>query len=102
LRRSLAVSRGTALARDQAAHYGRPLFIADLGAAEVGDRAAAWLGTQRATFGPDLALTIPRETEAPGIYARATAFIGALLDRRTPSGSTRNNRRVPARWRRND
>jgi hypothetical protein len=25
----LAVSRGTALARDQAAHYGNPLFIAD-------------------------------------------------------------------------
>jgi hypothetical protein len=66
----LAVSRGTALARDQAAHYGKPLFIADLGAAEVGDRAAAWLGAQRATFGPDLALTIggPRESEAPGIY----------------------------------
>jgi hypothetical protein len=39
----LAVSRGTALARDQAAHYGKPLFIADLGAAEVGDRAAACL-----------------------------------------------------------
>jgi Circularly permutated YpsA SLOG family len=98
----LAVSRGTALARDQAAHYGKPLFISDLGAAEVGDRAAAWLGAQRATFGPDLALTIggPRESEAPAIYARATAFIGALLDRRTPSGSTRNNRRARARWRR--
>ena len=41
----LAVSRGTALARDQAAHYGKPLFIADLGAAD-GDRAAAWLGAQ--------------------------------------------------------
>jgi hypothetical protein len=98
----LAVSRGTALARDQAAHYGKPLFISDLGAAEVGDCAAAWLGAQRATFGPDLALTIggPRESEAPGIYARAIAFIGALLDRRTPSGSTRNNRRARARWRR--
>jgi len=46
----LAVSRGTALARDQAAHYGKPLFIADLVVAEVGDRAAAWLGAQRATF----------------------------------------------------
>ena len=35
----LAVSRGTALARDQAAHYGKPLFIADLVVvAEVGDR----------------------------------------------------------------
>jgi hypothetical protein len=40
----------TALARDQAAHYGKPLFIADLVVAAVGDRAAAWLGAQRATF----------------------------------------------------
>jgi hypothetical protein len=39
----LAVSRRTALARDQAAHYGKPLLIADLVVAEVGDRAAAWL-----------------------------------------------------------
>jgi hypothetical protein len=79
----LAVSRGTALARDQAAHCGKQLFIADLGAAEVGDRAAAWLGAQRATFGDGVALAIggPRESEVPGIYARAVAFVGALLDR---------------------
>ena len=59
------------------------------------------MGLSSATFGPDLALTIggPRESEAPGIYARAIAFIGALLDRRTPSGSARNKRRAPARWR---
>jgi hypothetical protein len=46
----LAVSRGTALARDQAAHYGKSLFIADLVVAAVGDRAAAWLAAQRAMF----------------------------------------------------
>jgi hypothetical protein len=34
----------------QAAHCGKPLFIADLVVAAVGDRAAAWLGAQRATF----------------------------------------------------
>ena len=45
----LAVSRGRRR-RDQAAHYGKPLFIADLVVAEVGDRAAAWLSAQRATF----------------------------------------------------
>jgi hypothetical protein len=38
----LALSRRTALARDQVAHYGKPLFI-DLVVPEVGDRAAAWL-----------------------------------------------------------
>jgi Circularly permutated YpsA SLOG family len=78
----LAVSRGTALARNQAAHYGKPVFIANLGSAEVGDRAAAWLGAQRATFGDGVALAVggPRESEVPGIYARAVAFIGALLE----------------------
>ena len=38
----MALSRRTALARDQVAHYGKPLFI-DLVVPEVGDRAAAWL-----------------------------------------------------------
>ncbi len=79
----VAVSRGTVLARDQAARCGKPLFIAALGAADAGERAAAWLDARRAAFGPGLALAIggPRESEAPGIYARAVAFLGALLDR---------------------
>ena len=54
----LAVSRGTALARNQAAHYSKPLFIANLGSAELGDRAAVWLGAQRATFGDGVALAV--------------------------------------------
>jgi len=77
----LAVSRGTALAREQAARYGKPIFIAELGAADVTGRAAAWL-RQRERFGENFTLAIggPRESEAPGICARALAFIGALLD----------------------
>jgi hypothetical protein len=78
----LAVSRGTALAREQAARYGKAIFIAELGAADMAERAAAWLRTQRERFGENFTLAIggPRESEAPGIYARALAFIGALLD----------------------
>jgi hypothetical protein len=65
----LAVSRGTALARNQAAHYSKPLFIANLGSVELGDRAAAWLGAQRATFGDGVALAVggPRESEVIGV-----------------------------------
>jgi hypothetical protein len=78
-----AVSRGTALAREEAARYGKPLFVAELGAADVTEHTAAWLHTQRESFGKNLTLAIggPRASEAPGIYARAVAFIGALLDR---------------------
>ena len=78
-----AVSRGTALAREEAARYGKPLFVAELGAADVTEHTAAWLHTQRESFGKNLTLAIggARESEAPGIYARAAAFIGALLDR---------------------
>jgi hypothetical protein len=36
----LAVSRGTVLAREQAARYGKPIFIAELGATDVAERAA--------------------------------------------------------------
>jgi hypothetical protein len=78
----LAVSRGTALAHEQAARYGKPVFIAELGAADVTGRAAAWQRAQRERFGENFTLAIggPREREAAGSYARALAFIGALLD----------------------
>ncbi len=78
----LAVSPGTALARELAQRYGKPLFIADLSAPNVRELARAWRRAQHERFGADLILAIggPRESEAPGIYARATRFIGALLD----------------------
>jgi hypothetical protein len=59
----LAVSRGTALARDQAAHYGK-LFSVDLVVVEVGDRAAAWLGaTRRVSRSANSAMTMNRTAE---------------------------------------
>ena len=78
----LAVSKGTSLAREQAARYGKPLFIADLSAPNVRELAKAWRRAQHNRFGSDFTLAIggPRESEAPGIYARATRFVGALID----------------------
>ena len=75
------VSRGTALAQEVAHKYRKPVFLADLSAAAVPQDALLWLRVQQARRGADLKLAIggPRESEAPGIYARAKGFIEALL-----------------------
>jgi hypothetical protein len=75
------VSAGTALARELAHRYRKPLLVADLGNAEMLKHAGLWLRVQEGRHGKHLALAIggPRESEAPGIYARAKAFIAALL-----------------------
>jgi hypothetical protein len=77
-----AVSKGTALAAELAHRYRKPLLIVDLAEPEPVERAALWLRVQQRRVGVDLVLAIggPRESEAPGIYARAVAFIQALLD----------------------
>lgn len=75
------ISGGTALAREIAHRYRKPLFVADLGTPDVRKDAALWLRVQQARRGADLKLAIggPRESEAPGIYAGAKEFIAALL-----------------------
>ena len=76
------VSAGTALAQDLAHRYRRPLFVVDLAKPDMLKHAGLWLRVQRARHGDDLKLAIggPRESEVPGIYARAVEFIAALLD----------------------
>jgi Circularly permutated YpsA SLOG family len=76
------VSAGTVLAGELAHHHRKPLFIAKLGSAEALRQAALWLRVQQARRGAALKLAIggPRESEAPGIYGRAYAFIGTLMD----------------------
>lgn len=78
----LAASKGTALGRELAQRLGKPLFIADLSAPNVREFASAWLRAQRGRFGADVTIAVggPRESEVPGIYVRASRFIGALLD----------------------
>jgi len=78
----IEVSGGTELARELAHRYRRPLFTTDLAAPDAVKDAALWLRVQKARRGADLKLAIggPRESEAPGIYARAKRFIEMLLD----------------------
>ena len=77
----LEISRGTTLAQEFAHTYRKPVFVADLAAPDILRDAALWLRVQQARRGADLKLAIggPRESEAPGIYARTRRFIEALL-----------------------
>jgi Circularly permutated YpsA SLOG family len=77
-------SAGTALAQDLAHRYRKPLVVVNLDDPESVKHAPFWLRVQQARHkvSGDLHLAIggPRESEAPGIYARATVFIESLLD----------------------
>src|SRR5262245_2955927 len=79
----VAVSRGTELARGLTARYGKPALMIDLDESAAAVRTRAWLDAQRAAFGDDLVLSIggPRESEAPGIFARTLALLAQVLDR---------------------
>jgi hypothetical protein len=76
------VSPGTVLAGELAHRYRKPLFIMKLGNADAVRQAPLWLRVQQARHGAGLKLAIggPRESEAPGIYRRAHAFIAELMD----------------------
>ncbi len=78
----LDASPGTALVRDLAHRHRKPLFVADLENPDIVRHAALWLRVQQSRHGAALALAVggPRESEAPGSYARATAFIEALVE----------------------
>ena len=77
----LDVSAGTALARELAHRYRKPLLVANMGEPDALKQAPLWLRVQQARHGDDLTLAIggPRESEAPGIYSRAVTFIGILI-----------------------
>jgi len=75
-------SEGTALGGEIAHRYRKPLIVVNLLRPDAREPALLWLQIQRAKFGGGLILAIggPRESEAPGIYVRAKAFIGELFD----------------------
>ena len=79
----LSVSIGTRRADRWAHQHGKPELVVATSDAKASQRAAAWLVTQRKRFGPHMVLSVggPRESEAPGIYARARVLIAAVLDR---------------------
>jgi len=78
----LGVSAGTMLARDLAHRYRKPLYVAALDGADVLKHASLWLRVQQSRHGSGLKLAIggPRESEAPGLYQRALAFLRELLE----------------------
>src|SRR5580658_8990761 len=77
----VAVSMGTTLAQDLAHRYRKPLFIAPLGGEETIRDAGLWLRFQERRVGAGLTLAIggPRESEVPGIYQQALAFMRDLF-----------------------
>jgi hypothetical protein len=77
----VTVSNGTTLAVQLAERYRRPALTVDPNEHEVRARTNTWLAAQKAAFGDALILSIggPRESEAPGIYARALAFLRDVL-----------------------
>jgi Circularly permutated YpsA SLOG family len=76
-----SLSAGTMLARQLAQGQGKPTLVIDLSQTDVVTDASQWLEAQRSQFGAGLRLGIggPRESEAPGIYDRAYAFLSALF-----------------------
>jgi hypothetical protein len=82
--RGLAVSKGTLLARDLAQRDCKPLLVLGLDEPDAAAKARRWLDRELAACaGRPLHLGIggPRESEAPGIYARARAFLLEMLPR---------------------
>ena len=74
----LSVSEGTRLAIDTAKKLGKPNIVIDMDGDGGGMLATGFIGEGQ---GP-LALCIagPRESEAPGIYAKTRAFLGGVLE----------------------
>jgi hypothetical protein len=74
-KRGLAVSNGSVAARDFAMAFGRPHRMIDLDAPDA-------LAAARAFFGEasgSVCIAGPRESEAPGIYAKALPFLRAVF-----------------------
>jgi hypothetical protein len=80
----VAVSAGTALAEKLAAQYGKPLKVVDVGAADAAAKVRAWLAPLLAAHAGEapfrLAVGGPRESEARGIYGKARAVLGEVLE----------------------
>jgi Circularly permutated YpsA SLOG family len=77
-RRGLSVSNGTEHALGYAETLGKPHIVIDLDGGSAIAQGRAWLADRHSPF--DLCIAGPRESEAPGIYAKACAFLRALFD----------------------
>ena len=68
--------RGTALTVELAARHRRPYLVVDLGAAPDVEEVRSWARDNRVGT---LNVAGPRESSAPGVYARAAEFLRRLL-----------------------
>jgi hypothetical protein len=75
--RGVAVSKGTALAKDTAKRLGKPNIVIDIDGDGGGVLAAGFIGEGQGPL--TLCIAGPRESEAPGIYAKTRAFLGGVL-----------------------
>lgn len=67
---------GTALTIGLARRAGRPLLVVDLAVAAAAGDVSDWIGREGIRT---LNVAGPRESEAPGIHAAATRFLGAVF-----------------------
>lgn len=74
---------GTRLTVELASREGRPLLIVDLGRPDAEGAVLRWLAVVRP---PTLNVAGPRESSAPGIYARAAALLRRVLATHAPAG----------------
>ena len=73
----LSVSKGTGLAIDTAKTLGKPSIVIDMDGDGAGVLAMGFIGEGQ---GPNaVCIAGPRESEAPGIYAKTRAFLGGVL-----------------------
>ena len=73
---------GTALTRTLARRHRRPVLVVDLAANPDAPAVRRWIDAHRIDV---LNVAGPRESEAPGIAAAASAFMKAVLGRLAPS-----------------
>ncbi len=69
---------GTALTKQLAERYGRPLLVVDLRTEQGPDPVTAWLEENGIAT---LNVAGPRESQQPGIHDLAQAFIARLIER---------------------
>jgi len=73
----LPVSKGTGLALDTAKRLGKPNIVIDMDADGAGVLAMGFIGEGQGRNA--VCIGGPRESEAPGIYAKTRAFLGGVL-----------------------
>ena len=78
----IAASVGTSRGHEWARQHGKPLLVIDATDPNAPARTAIWVKAQQQRYGADMTLSVggPRESEAPGIYARTRRLMIAMLD----------------------